>query len=50
MRVLEKLLGSIFVGLIGLTIIGNYAYQIFFSRETSKAPGPDDPPDEWFQL
>jgi hypothetical protein len=50
MRALEKLLGFIFVGMIGLVMVGNYIYQIFFSKETLSPPSPDDPPDEWFQL
>ena len=50
MRVVIKLLGFEFIGLIGLAMVGNYIYHLFFNKTPLSPPSPDDPRDEWFQL
>jgi hypothetical protein len=50
MRVVVKLVGFEFIGLIGLAMVGNYIYHLFFNKTPLSPPSPDDPRDEWFQL
>jgi hypothetical protein len=50
MRVVLKLLGFEFMWLIGLAMVANYIYHLFFNKRPVSRPSPDDPPDEWFQL